>query len=161
MSDDEKAGYGCPPKSTRWKKGQSGNPKGRPKSRSELLTDAAWILTRPVDARAPDGKTVRLDGIEAAYLSLCKKGLKGHKPSLLEAIRIMLEVGPAVQAKEDEKKARRQRILTAFERGLVGRGPSWQWLSSPPVAGPAASPSGSYRYATFRAPEVWTTGARS
>ena len=116
MSDEEKVGFGCPPNQTRWKKGQSGNPKGRPKSKSEFLTGAARILTQPVEARAPDGKMVRLDGIEAAYLSLCKKGLKGHKTSLLEAIRIMLEVDPAVQEKEKEQKAKRQRILEKFER---------------------------------------------
>ena len=78
--------------------------------------DAANILNQPIDARTPDGKTVKLDGIEAAYLALCKKGLKCHKTSLLEAIRIMLEVGPAVQAKENEQKARRQRILEKLER---------------------------------------------
>jgi hypothetical protein len=116
MSDDEKVGFGCPPKQTRWKKGQSGNPKGRPKSKSEMVMDAARILAQPVEARAPGGKTIKLDGIEAAYLSLCKKGLKGHKTSLLEAIRIMLEVVPAVQAKEEEERATRQRNLEKFER---------------------------------------------
>ena len=116
MSDDDKIGFANPPKSTRWRKGQSGNPKGRPKTKSEFMMDAAQILTQPVDARAPDGKTVRLDGIEAAYLALCRNGLKGHKPSLLEAIRIMLEVGPAVQAKEEEQKNQRQDVIERLER---------------------------------------------
>ncbi len=116
MSDDEKIGYANPPKNTRWQKGQSGNPKGRPKSNPELLLDAAKILTQSVDARAPDGKSVRLDGIEASYLSLCKKGLKGHKPSLIEAIKIMLDVGPAIQARENDELATKQRVLDAFER---------------------------------------------
>jgi hypothetical protein len=71
---------------------------------------------QPIDARAPDGKTVRLDGIEAAFLALCRKGLKGHKASLLEAIRIMLEVGPAVQAEDQREQANKQQVLAAFER---------------------------------------------
>jgi hypothetical protein len=116
VKDAEKPGFGRPPKTTRWKKGQSGNPKGRPKSRSELMMDAANILTLPVEARAPDGKTIKLDGVEAAYLSLCKKGLKGHKASLLEAIRIMLEVGPALQAAQKEEQATRERVLATLER---------------------------------------------
>lgn len=116
MSNDKKVGYANPPESTRWQKGQSGNPKGRPKTKSEFMMDAAQILTQPVDARAPDGTTVRLEGIEAAYLALCRKGLKGHKPSLLEAIRIMLEVGPAVQAKEEEQKNKRQELVERLER---------------------------------------------
>ncbi len=116
MSNDEKIGYANPPKYTRWQKGQSGNPRGRPKSKSDMMADAARILTQPVDARTADGKTVKLDGIEASYLSLCKKGLKGHKPSLLEAIRIMMDVGPAVKAKEEEQKNKRQRIIERLER---------------------------------------------
>jgi hypothetical protein len=75
MVDEKKIGYGNPPKHTRWQQRQSGNPKGRPKSRSDLLKDAAAILSEPVRARTPDGRTVSLDGLEAAYLALCKKGL--------------------------------------------------------------------------------------
>lgn len=113
---EDTVGFSSPPKTTRWKKGQSGNPKGRPKSKSEMVQDAAKILTQPIEARTPDGQTVKLDGIEAAYLALCKKGLKGHKTSLLAAIRIMLEVGPAVAAKENEEKVMRQEVLERLER---------------------------------------------
>jgi hypothetical protein len=116
MSNSEEVGFGCPPQTTRWQKGQSGNPKGRPKSKSEMVHDAARILNQPIDARTPDGRTVKLDGIEAAYLALCKKGLKGHKSSLFEAIRIMLDVGPAIMADEKRQHATRERVLAAFER---------------------------------------------
>ena len=116
MSDAENVGYASPPKTTRWRKGQSGNPNGRPKSKSEMMMDAANILNQPIDARTPDGKIVKLDGIEAAYLALCKKGLKGHKASLIEAIRIMLEVGPALQAEEEREQSSRQQVLAAFRK---------------------------------------------
>ncbi len=39
MPSDDKTGYGNPPKHTRFKPGQSGNPKGRPKGTKNLETD--------------------------------------------------------------------------------------------------------------------------
>ena len=116
MRTEDKVGFSSPPKTTRWQKGQSGNPKGRPKSKSEMVQDAAKILTKPIEARTPDGRTVQLDGIEAAYLALCKKGLTGHKTSLLEAIRMMLEVGPAIQAEEEREQAIIQEISDTLRK---------------------------------------------
>lgn len=36
--DDDRGGYGRPPKRTRFQPGQSGNPKGRPRERAEEVT---------------------------------------------------------------------------------------------------------------------------
>jgi hypothetical protein len=116
MDDDDQVGYGSPPQSTRWQKGQSGNPKGRPRTRSDLIQDAAKILTQPVEARTQDGKRVTLEAIEAGYLSLCKKGLNGHKTSLFEAIRIMLDVGPALEAEKKSEESKREAVRAEFER---------------------------------------------
>lgn len=115
MTDDAKVGYASPPQSTRWRKGQSGNPKGRPRRQSDIMHEAAQILTQPVEARM-DGKRVRLEAIEASYLALCKKGLKGHKMSLLEAIRIMLETGVAAEATAQSAQDKREQVLDLFER---------------------------------------------
>lgn len=116
MVDKKKVGFGNPPKHTRWQQGQSGNPKGRPKSRSDLLKDAAAILSEPVRARTPDGRTVFLDGLEAAYLALCKKGLKGDVPALIKAIKIMMEVQPAVDDKLEKKRQQRAKLIATLER---------------------------------------------
>lgn len=113
---DKKIGYGNPPKHTRWQQGQSGNPKGRPKSRSDLLKDAAAILSEPVRARTPDGHIVSLDGLEAAYLALCKKGLKGDVPALIKAIKIMMEVRPAVDDKLEKKRQQRSELIETLEK---------------------------------------------
>jgi len=122
MRKDEELGYGQPPKQSRWKPGQSGNPRGRPKTRSEIFDDAARILAAPITAQTSDGRRVRLDGIEAAYLALCKKGLQGHKPSLLEAVRIMLDVGVAAEeAKADQNRAQAKVEELAARLGLSRR----------------------------------------
>ncbi len=116
MSDKYAVGYGKPPRSSQWKKGQSGNPGGRPKTRIDLVKDAAAILSEPVTARTPDGKIVSLDAYEASYLALCQKGLKGNVSALLNAINIMLEVQPAVDAREAEKRQIRDEVIAAFEK---------------------------------------------
>jgi hypothetical protein len=66
MSDNPEktapVGYGHPPEHTRFKKGQSGNPAGRPRNRAAAALDA--ILDRPAHPAHPalNGKTVtRLD----------------------------------------------------------------------------------------------------
>ena len=116
MPDDYDIGYGKPPETSRWQKGQSGNPKGRPKTRADHLRDAAAILSEPVTARTPDGKPVSLAGLEAAYLALCRKGLKGDVPALLRAVTIMLEVQPVVEARADDKRRKREEMIARLER---------------------------------------------
>jgi hypothetical protein len=43
----DKVGYGHPPKHSRFKPGQSGNPRGRPKGRQSFLTDLIEVLEAP------------------------------------------------------------------------------------------------------------------
>jgi Family of unknown function (DUF5681) len=47
-SSEFEVGFGKPPKGSRFRKGISGNPKGRPKGRRNLATVLAWTLQEKV-----------------------------------------------------------------------------------------------------------------
>jgi len=103
MDDSEDVGYGKPPKAHQWSKGQSGNPKGRPRQSRDYITDYARILSEPMKAKQSDGRSIVLGGLEAAYMQLCKKALRGDNAALFSALKIMLEVLPDGQAFEQKQ----------------------------------------------------------
>lgn len=83
----EAVGHGKPPSASRFRKGQSGNPRGRPKNRSrEIPYDA--VLGQMVTIRE-EGRERRVTAAEAFLLQLTQKGLAGDSAaarSSLEAI---------------------------------------------------------------------------
>ena len=75
-NDDIPGGYGRPPKSTRFKPGQSGNAKGRPKGARNLKTDLASLLKKRVPIRE-DGELRNVSRQEAMLLTLYSQAIKG------------------------------------------------------------------------------------
>jgi Family of unknown function (DUF5681) len=76
---DYKVGPGRPPKHTRFKPGQSGNPKGRPKGRVSMQTAAERELMKLVDV-PENGKTRRLTKQAMVVRTLVHQSIKGdHK----------------------------------------------------------------------------------
>jgi Family of unknown function (DUF5681) len=71
-----KVGYGKPPKSGQFKRGKSGNPKGRPKGGLKLATDLAAELNEQITVRE-DGKSRRVSKQRALIKSLMAKALQG------------------------------------------------------------------------------------
>lgn len=79
MSQDKesKTGYKNPPKKTRFKKGQSGNPKGRPKvERLDIEAMLDEVLSEIVVVRE-GGKKREITKIKAAIIQLANKAAGG------------------------------------------------------------------------------------
>lgn len=83
-SSERATGYGKPPASTRFCKGQSGNPRGRPKGRHRQLPYDN-VLGQMVIIRE-DGVERRVTAAEAFLLHITKRGLEGDGPAARAAI---------------------------------------------------------------------------
>ena len=121
MSDDTyDVGYGKPPKHTRYKKGQSGNPKGRPKGTKNFSTDLRDMLEKPVSLRE-GAKTVTVSTQMAALLRLREKALRGDSKAMDKIIQLATQFSPEeFKADMDTPTSESdQRILDRyFERKL-------------------------------------------
>ena len=77
---DYQVGYGKPPAQTRFKKGQSGNPNGRPKGTLNLAT----VITKTLRERVvinENGQRKIVTKLEAAVKQLVNKAASGDLPA--------------------------------------------------------------------------------
>ena len=87
--NSEKVGRGNPPKDTRWKPGQSGNPKGRPKGikyMSELLREQLDQVPETIDGK-PNTKTWR----DLICDSILRAAVKGNQPAITKELLDRIE----------------------------------------------------------------------
>jgi uncharacterized Fe-S center protein len=96
--DDYEVGYGRPPASTRFQKGQSGNPGGRAKSEPSVFEEAAAVFDIPVKAAGPKGP-VTMTTTRAMYRKLCKRALAGDRRALKQVFDLVLVMAPLANAK--------------------------------------------------------------
>ncbi len=89
-SSDYEVGCGKPPKEYQFKPGQSGNPRGRPKSRKSGSTDISELLGEPIKVTT-GGKVRDMGPFEASLRKLAKRAVGGHLPSILKFIKICEE----------------------------------------------------------------------
>jgi hypothetical protein len=81
MSNDYEVGYRKPPEHSRFKKGRSGNPQGRPKGSKNLQTDLAEELNERILVRE-GSRSMTLTKQRAIVKSLVSKAAKGDPRSM-------------------------------------------------------------------------------
>jgi hypothetical protein len=77
MPADHEVGYKRPPRHSRFRKGRSGNPRGRPKGTLNLATDLAEELGEMIEVRE-NGAVRRISKQRAMVKSLAAQTLKGN-----------------------------------------------------------------------------------
>jgi hypothetical protein len=87
--DSHEVGYKHPPRSTRFVKGRSGNPKGRPKGSQNLST----LISKAAQERIRvtlNGRTKRITKREAVVLQIVNKALSGEDRAAKEALNLFM-----------------------------------------------------------------------
>jgi hypothetical protein len=117
---DERVGYGRPPRATRFRPGQSGNPRGRPKGARNVSTVIASALGERV-AVTENGRRRRITKLEAAIKQLVNRAAAGDA----RATALLLQLAQANEAKanqpDTERVAQADTIVMAELQRRLGR----------------------------------------
>jgi hypothetical protein len=113
MADDYEVGYRKPPRHSQFRKGQSGNPKGRPKGTQNLRTDFLEELSERMTIRE-GSREVTLSKQRVLMKSLMSGALKGSPAAIKSVLELAFRF-----AELSEEEPRDAAALTADEREVV------------------------------------------
>jgi len=91
-AEEEKVGYGRPPRAYRFRPGQSGNPRGRPSQKRKIER----LLARALDQKTStteDGRVRSVSKLEAAMIQLADRAASGD-PRALNSVLSMIRDEP-------------------------------------------------------------------
>ena len=91
---DYEVGYGKPPRNTQFKKGQSGNPRGRPSGSKNLATLVSVALNEPVIVVENGGRR-KITKREAIIKQLVNRSTKAD----WRAIKILLDIVREIESR--------------------------------------------------------------
>lgn len=150
---DYAVGYGKPPKHSRWKKGQSGNPRGRPKGARGLKTDLHDELVATMEIQI-NGKRVSGSKQRLMLKTLTARAAMGDVRATNMLITLMLQVfgpedrggdhkrlSPQDQQILDQLLARQPGVHAEPVSAASSSDVAFPDVAPPDVASPDASPS--------------------
>src|SRR5262245_52816892 len=121
-------GYGRPPLATRFRKGRSGNPTGRPRKIPDLASDLGRELTRTTEVMIK-GQPRRVSRQRALVRTLVNEGLEGNLAALQLALTLSRQIFGAMAQNKIESdidagiegviEAEVQRRLGELQNGAV------------------------------------------
>ena len=118
MAKDYEIGFKKPPKKTQFKKGATGNPKGRPKEVKNLksvVRDEAYSKV----VIKEDGKTRTVTKLEALIKRTMAKGLQGDNKAASTALALLQEYLPSYRSRGCQARSPQR---AGFEDSLQPRG---------------------------------------
>jgi hypothetical protein len=98
---DYEVGYGKPPRNTQFKKGQSGNPRGRPSGSKNLATLVSEALNEPVIVVENGGRR-KITKREAIIKQLVNRSTKAD----WRAIKILLDIVREIEGRVEPETGR-------------------------------------------------------
>lgn len=117
MSNDEAdfaVGYAKPPRETRFQKGRSGNPAGRPRGAKNLTTVIGETLAERV-AVTENGRRRKITKLAATCKQLVNKALSGD----LRAMRLLLEFVRVIDARTESSAVEEPGLLEQADKEIM------------------------------------------
>lgn len=128
--NDYEVGYGKPPKNSQFKKGQSGNPKGRPKGEKNKKSVIREVIERKVTIRQ-NGEKRQASVFEALVESIVAHALEG---SINDQIKLMQLIEKYAPEKLEDRSYGPQKVIVEFVDSDGNGRPAdrslwepWQW----------------------------------
>jgi hypothetical protein len=115
-------GYGKPPLHTRFKRGRSGNPRGRPRGEKNLSTLLNEALNEPVVVTENSGLK-RISKRQAAFKQLVNEAAKGNWRALKLLVDILhdIERRTEPQTEESSFSLSDEKVIAQWKARLRGK----------------------------------------